>query len=191
MESTGQRGRIQVSSETRNLLVKAGKGHWVQERNEKVWAKGLGHIQTYWINNKSKSRVDSEPSESHIEENIEDDKQTRLITWMVDVLAKLLVPIVSTRRTRRNQNGQRSRDLPDLPRQGAKTVLDEVEEIVQLPHFTEVAVASKDTHHKELDKAALEELNSFVTCIAHMYRSNPFHNVSVPWLFCSRYRRIH
>jgi len=39
MESTGQRGRIQVSQETSDLLVAAGKSPWLTLRDEKVVAK--------------------------------------------------------------------------------------------------------------------------------------------------------
>ena len=49
MESTGQKGRIQLSQETADLLVKAGKGSWLEERRDMVEAKGKGTLQTYWL----------------------------------------------------------------------------------------------------------------------------------------------
>ena len=42
MESTGQRDKIQVSQETADLLLGAGKTHWVTQREDKVIAKGKG-----------------------------------------------------------------------------------------------------------------------------------------------------
>jgi class 3 adenylate cyclase len=49
MESTGLRDMIQVSEDTANLLIKAGKKSWVTARDELVAAKGKGDMQTYWV----------------------------------------------------------------------------------------------------------------------------------------------
>ena len=39
MESNGQKGRIQVSQQTADLLIAAGKQHWVKAREDKIQAK--------------------------------------------------------------------------------------------------------------------------------------------------------
>ena len=39
MESNGQKGRIQVSQSTADLLIAAGKQHWVEPREDKIQAK--------------------------------------------------------------------------------------------------------------------------------------------------------
>jgi class 3 adenylate cyclase len=49
MESTGKRGKTHVSQDTANLLTKFGKQHWLTSREEVVYAKGKGELQTYWI----------------------------------------------------------------------------------------------------------------------------------------------
>jgi len=49
MESTGLRGKIQVSQETADLLTAAGKWTWISPRSETVHAKGKGEMQTYWL----------------------------------------------------------------------------------------------------------------------------------------------
>ena len=49
MESTGLPNRIQVSQETADLLIMAGKADWLQTRPDKVIAKGKGELQTYWL----------------------------------------------------------------------------------------------------------------------------------------------
>lgn len=46
MESTGEKGRIQVSEETYQLLVAAGKDRWVIPRLDTVFAKGKGAMKT-------------------------------------------------------------------------------------------------------------------------------------------------
>jgi class 3 adenylate cyclase len=48
MESTGLKGCIQLSQQTTDILIEAGKGYWVTPREDKVEAKGKGEMQTYW-----------------------------------------------------------------------------------------------------------------------------------------------
>jgi Adenylate and Guanylate cyclase catalytic domain len=61
IESTGEGNRVHMSSETASLLIAAGKGHWLEKRKDKVFAKGKGEMETYWL----KSVVASGGSESH------------------------------------------------------------------------------------------------------------------------------
>jgi hypothetical protein len=49
MESNGAKGRIQVSEATANLLIAAGKKHWLQEREDAIFAKGKGKLRTFWL----------------------------------------------------------------------------------------------------------------------------------------------
>jgi class 3 adenylate cyclase len=49
MESNGLREKIQVSEDTANLLIEAGKKRWLTARDELVAAKGKGDMQTYWV----------------------------------------------------------------------------------------------------------------------------------------------
>ena len=49
LESSSKPGRIHISQATADLLVKAGKGHWIQKRAEPVAAKGKGKMVTYWV----------------------------------------------------------------------------------------------------------------------------------------------
>lgn len=42
MESTGQSGRVQISSEVADVLLKRGKEFWLIPRNDTVLAKGKG-----------------------------------------------------------------------------------------------------------------------------------------------------
>jgi len=50
IESTGQRNRIHLSHDTAELLIAAGKDHWVEARENKVEIKSRGEVlQTYWL----------------------------------------------------------------------------------------------------------------------------------------------
>ena len=49
MESNGQKGKIQVSQDTADLLIAAGKEKWLTAREDLVEAKGKGSMQTYFV----------------------------------------------------------------------------------------------------------------------------------------------
>lgn len=49
MESNGLPGKIHVSESTANLLIAAGKMHWLQEREDAITAKGKGKLRTFWL----------------------------------------------------------------------------------------------------------------------------------------------
>lgn len=49
MEHTGVRDRIQLSQETADLVIAAGKTNWLSMREDIVVAKGKGEMQTYWL----------------------------------------------------------------------------------------------------------------------------------------------
>lgn len=49
MESTGRPNMIQISEETATLLEYRGYKHWFGPREDLVYAKGKGELQTYWL----------------------------------------------------------------------------------------------------------------------------------------------
>jgi class 3 adenylate cyclase len=186
MESTGARDKIQISQQTANLLVEAGKTSWITPRTEKVIAKGKGEMQTYWVavsvkQGSSNSCVES--SSSNLLEDALNDldassncqlisaKTIRLVKWNVDVLKNLLV-LVQARRD----------DTVVLPTEKEcldtssdhHTLLDEVKEIIHLPTYN--GGLSKDPTVIKLDPIVLGQLEEYVTAVASMYRDNPFHN---------------
>jgi len=58
MESTGEKGCIEVSEETADLLVAAETQAWVIPRADKVVAEGKGEMQTYWVRPPTQSDLD-------------------------------------------------------------------------------------------------------------------------------------
>jgi class 3 adenylate cyclase len=49
IESTGTRNRVHISKQTADLLIAAGKSHWIKPREETIVAKGLGELETFWL----------------------------------------------------------------------------------------------------------------------------------------------
>ena len=103
IESTGTKNCIHISEQTANLLIGAGKQDWIQQRVDKVTAKGMGELQTYWLTCNKPSETDKsvsdglsstnhsvESAESQFCEDTLSRKDLRLIDWNVDVLSKLL-----------------------------------------------------------------------------------------------------
>jgi hypothetical protein len=110
MESNGLRGKIQISQATADLLVLAGKVHWIQPRDELVDAKGKGQMQTFWLNLGSTSASTNSASESLSASDVSGNclienpdalkpdelvRQERLVDWMVELLSERLKKLVS------------------------------------------------------------------------------------------------
>jgi len=71
MESKGEKGRIQVSESTAELLIAGGKQHWIQKRSDKILAKGKGELQTYWLDPRKNTASNAGTSDTG------DDDRTR------------------------------------------------------------------------------------------------------------------
>ena len=195
MESTGEKGKIQVSQDTADLLAAAGKGHWAKERSEKVHAKGKGELTTFWLHvsdktsGSSTTESSSNAGDTHVPCRIHDldladigdekgtsrvlrllsEKSVRLIGWNVDLLLRSLRQIVA-----RRQSSQESRLGYDKPSKYGGTraglqPLEEIQEIISLPEFDfEAARIQKDPDAIVLDSCVVEQLHDFVTNIAAM-----------------------
>ena len=102
MESTGVRNKIQISTDTADLLKQAGKSHWVRPREDGVHAKGKGVLNTFFLSPKSKEEAsgsggtDSDAAEgSQPREDAKSSKQQRLVDWVVEILLGDIKKIVS------------------------------------------------------------------------------------------------
>ena len=101
MESTGVLGKIQVSQRTADLLVAAGKPHWVKPREDTVLAKGKGVLQTFWLNlvdsratcSTASSQGDySTDSFNNLGGKVKD--RSRLEDWMTELLLESMKKLV-------------------------------------------------------------------------------------------------
>jgi class 3 adenylate cyclase len=190
MESTGLRDKIQVSQDTADLLIAAGKSKWLTPREEKVVAKGKGEMQTYWVAVGSSNNKSSEDETSTDTDEEEDGNQlidqmgnqnfnprtsaktSRLVRWNVDVLARLLKQVHARRDDTNVAPLEAESDVTSYLSQ--ETVLDEVKEIIHLPTFS--GQTANDQDNVELDLVVIDQLENYVSTVASMYRDNPFHN---------------
>jgi class 3 adenylate cyclase len=186
MESTGMKNRIHVSHDTSQALISIGKAHWVVPRESTVSVKGKGELQTYWLSFGASSVTQStgtpesmdplivEPEAIHNDvDTCKDKKRQRLIYWNVDRLQQLLKSILSMRPQEKKRESKRWEDLK-IERGVDTTVLDEVQEIIELP--SEAADIHKSPDLVEVPPEVLEQLTDYVTKIAGTYNDNSFHN---------------
>jgi hypothetical protein len=205
VETTGQRNRIHISHETADLLHQAHRSNWMTRRNETIFAKGKGEMQTYWLLSDEELQSGGNPEgatstkaaaplpvvkalQPRLAQTTKDvlDPESslpprikRLVDWNVDVLKRLLKQIVA----KRNADITKERfDLNDPIMMkhemaiGLDTyVLSEVTEIVRLPGY-DTAVKGQETNNVELPAEVEAQLRLYVASIAAMYRDNPFHN---------------
>jgi hypothetical protein len=202
MESMGEPDRIHLSEKTADLLLEAGKKKWVQARKEKILVKGVGEIQTYFVtqrksaqtlsaNNKlEKSTVsdtasfcsDLSAGSGDLWEDDEENalmptlslKGQRLVDWQVESLAGLLKKIIAYR----NQGKKKRQDKVSFHFGKGETVLDEVQEIIELPEFDpkKSTITSDALAAVQLSTSVSSQLRAFVEEVAGLYHNNPFHN---------------
>jgi len=186
MESTSQKSKIQVSQTTADLIIASGKQHWLTKREELVEAKGKGKMQTFWVEPKvnSNSVTTSDKADATLDSSttIVDERTTRLIDWNVDVFGKFIKQIIAQRQATLSSRKMAKEVRPSVDISKSihgdhQTVLDEVKEVIELPEFDRHAARRlEDAGEVALDPKVIEELISYVTTVANMYRKNHFHN---------------
>jgi len=186
MESTSVPGRIQLSSVTADLLMKAGKDKWITEREDAVIAKGLGKVKTFWFRMKTDSVVssnlnlsaDGSSQDFSSEVNVTGilqkrnlpERCERLVQWNAEVLLKQMKNVVA-RRLSSPANPVKSRSLSQASVQLAGQPLDEVQDVLTLPHF-DASVYEKhvDPSSVDIPKEVSSQVHDYVRNIASMYR---------------------
>jgi len=192
IESTGKANKIHLSKATADLIISAGKIGWVSAREDKVYAKGLGTISTFWLSI-SPSKEGSEVSGSNnldlslgdqpVDKPLVSDggavcrlpskKDHRLIEWNVEILLRVLKQIVARRQAR----GSPEQSPPGSTIQtgiDGKTVIDEVAEVITLPKFDHQCSQSDiDPNKIELDDKVVEQVRAYITRVSSGYRDNP------------------
>eukprot|EP00980_Cylindrotheca_fusiformis_P004909 scaffold1043_cov117-Cylindrotheca_fusiformis.AAC.4 len=202
MEHSGERNRIQLSQASAEMLKVAGLGQWIMPRSTKIYVKGKGDMQTYWLR-KSKihkvkgsdpksdmttlvESVETEEESNSFDEiglGFEDDndqgimsKTDRLVEWNVEVMSSLLQQIIASRGGVVNGISTLSNAETNIG-SGGGTVLDEFTPIIPLKRFEEEDLrARRRPSSIDIGEEAKSQLRSYLSQIAGMYRDNPFHN---------------
>jgi Adenylate and Guanylate cyclase catalytic domain len=204
MESTGAPSKVQLSKETADLLLAAGKSNWLKERSEKVRAKGKGELQTFWLEVKhdtATSVASGSSNSDFVEDELKvpqpaakimkdtgftsrplDAKAKRLVDWNCDQMIRLIKLIVARRNAQTARRGSQfhPNDYQSMVGSALRkvgTVLEEVSEIIMLPKFDPKVYRNHDDPDAvQMSDDVLQQLHDYVSTIATMYRDNPFHN---------------
>eukprot|EP00980_Cylindrotheca_fusiformis_P024138 scaffold11571_cov122-Cylindrotheca_fusiformis.AAC.1 len=201
MEQSGEQNRIQLSLATANMLIEAGLAQWIMPRSSKIFVKGKGEMQTYWLR-KSRARkpkgsnlksdvstlaelVETDDESDSIEDvrlgldvdhNDGMTKIERLVEWNVEVLAPLLQQIIASRGGLVNNIAGLSNAEHEIGK-GSGTVLDEFTPIIPLKRFEAEDLRTRRRPSSiNIGDEAKSQLRSYLTQIAEMYQDNPFHN---------------
>eukprot|EP00980_Cylindrotheca_fusiformis_P015176 scaffold4199_cov101-Cylindrotheca_fusiformis.AAC.4 len=206
MESSGERNRIQVSQVTADLLAEAGLNRWIIPRTTKLFVKGKGEMQTYWLtksvrSNKTKPTdlgtattelgtlgEETESEETSVRtEGVDQDflgiegmnKTQRLVEWNVEILTSLLEQIVGSR------GGEPVDQIQTVSKNverkhgsdGGRTVLEEFTPIITLKRF-DADELQRRGRPKSMDIGgeAKSQLRNYISSIAGMYPDNAFHS---------------
>ncbi|CAB9505204.1 Receptor-type guanylate cyclase gcy [Seminavis robusta] len=211
LESTGSAGRIHISRDTAEILVANGKEKWITQREDEVFAKGKGTLQTYWVRinedssgtggtgTYSNSNVTSVSSGASDTKNAVVDlvlgpkegsptatsgtaldmlpkKQQRLVSWNVEILAKILRQIMARRASLENPkeiSKKASKKITELN----GTVLDEVADVLALPQFDAKTYQNHvDPSSIMIPETVMKQLTDMVSRVAALYQDNPFHS---------------
>eukprot|EP00980_Cylindrotheca_fusiformis_P029226 scaffold22762_cov127-Cylindrotheca_fusiformis.AAC.1 len=197
MESSGEPNRIQISEATADLLEEAGLASWIIPRNTKMFVKGKGKMQTYWVRRSKRlikpkaanqkagmGTLDEEAETEGSSERSEDDnngiegmnKIERLVEWNVEVLASLLEQIVDSRGGVVNQIQTLSNAEKKIG-MGGRTVLEEFTPVIPLKRFgAEELERRQRATTVDIGEEAKYQLRNFISTISGMYPENAFHN---------------
>ncbi len=193
MESTGVKGRIQVSATTAEILTKAGKEAWLTRREDKVRAKGKGVLSTFWL--ALQGGIEAGSSSASIQELVETStlfqqpsdidssrrqnlKEIRLIDWVADIILEHIKKVVIVHE--RCRKGSMSNDNVRYIAEEGRICLDEVQEAIHMPKFdARVTEAALDSNKVIIPIDISDALREYVAFIAGAYRNNPFHNFEV------------
>jgi Adenylate and Guanylate cyclase catalytic domain len=194
MESTGTRGKIQLSESTAEILVAAGYGRWIKARETVIEAKGKGTLQTYWLldkttsdshNNKvtgTSSALSSDGCSSmtvspsaEILSTETTKKQIGLIVWMTEVLADYVKQIVAKNRVLKTMT---NRSVSYNPPAGTicRDELVESFDLFKIDQQSKMKIWEEYVN-VELSPIISNQIRLYVEEIAARYDStNPFHN---------------
>lgn len=120
----------------------------------------------------------------------------RMIKWNVELLAQLLRQVMARAASKPARKAWGSGHFQYSNQSLAKngTILDEVKDVLALPKFDKrLSTTNVDPESIILSPAVTEQLTSYVTQVARLYKQNPFHNfgmscVSVALHSSSAYR---
>jgi hypothetical protein len=186
-----------VSKETANGILRAGKGHWLQQRPDVVVAKGKGALETYWLqvrDDGSTARTARNSSDTtstgnengaggdHIFQIASTSSTTRLVEWAVGLLANELRKVVAVRASvAQSYKPTLSKAATPVIEQKMLGLSDKdyTDTLIRIPEYRKPIKQVEQTDI-DLGDSVSSQLRAFVAEVANHYNdNNPFHNMEV------------
>jgi class 3 adenylate cyclase len=164
IETTGAPNRIHLSQATADLLVVAGKGHWVDPRTHTVVAKGKGQLQTFWLRLAAKSVLSSNSTAKSVlssDDAMDSDKFEALDSAVL----------------KQPRSWGETQVTDEWSLSAKDTRLVEWNVTVLAKRLEEVVEQRGETSSSCIQPKVVSQMKKFVEGIAKRYNgNNPFHN---------------
>jgi hypothetical protein len=170
-----------LSKQTADILVASGKESWVIPREEKIFAKGKGQLQTFWLrmgadfsaSSETKSTTSSSSGAAHkklqkvgrtetykksqkplteLEAEHAEKRMERLVQWQVEGLSNSLRQIIARRASSTSRTPSLTKEkLRKLP-----TLLDKHELLKEVKEVLSLPQFDAKTFHNNVDPSSIQ-----------------------------------
>lgn len=191
MEHTGEKGNIQLSRDTAELLRAAGKEKWLVKRHKEIGSEYQKDVEeTYWLSvgverSVSISAMTTSTSDSDTREDISvgtnesapslgsaGGKLARLVDWNAETLLGLLRQIAAHRTSTKSVlSNTRPREQKYLSRKPT----EDVQDIISFPADSDAPKSQCDKKGIQLPPVVVEQVSLLVSNIAKLHNDNQFH----------------
>jgi len=199
IESTSSRNKIQLSEQTAELILEAGKKLWVEPRDDTIFAKGKGELKTYWLSTEAPKNLSAKEAKAlpvllkmMEKANIDpgfikkkkvfdpNRKRKRLVDYHTNVLKGLLKKLAAIRdysdasfRTKKVETLSAPCKRASVTKTFAKGQIPEFPTSVQYKTF---ANTPGDSELHNIDASVSKQLRELIIRVSRWYRDDrPFH----------------
>eukprot|EP00531_Pseudo-nitzschia_arenysensis_P001207 CAMPEP_0116121830 /NCGR_PEP_ID=MMETSP0329-20121206/3901_1 /TAXON_ID=697910 /ORGANISM="Pseudo-nitzschia arenysensis, Strain B593" /LENGTH=980 /DNA_ID=CAMNT_0003615659 /DNA_START=123 /DNA_END=3065 /DNA_ORIENTATION=+ len=202
IESTSAKNKIQLSQDTAELIIEAGKKPWVEERRDTIFAKGKGELKTYWLSTEGPKNLSAKEKQAlpallkmMAKANIDPgfikkkktldrkEKRERYVDYHTNVLTGLLKKLVAMHSARRGDCSEADAyaemvGKPIDPYGDASTTKTFAEEAVEGILFpTSTQPIGEDDEEDPIEDSVSNQLRELISKVSRWHRDDlPFHS---------------
>ncbi len=202
IESTSAKNKIQLSQDTAELIIEAGKKPWVEERLDRVVAKGKGELKTYWLSTEGPKNLSDKETKAlpallkmMAKANIDpgfikkkktldrSEKRERYVDYHANVLTGMLKKLIAMH-SLRNGDGEEADSYAEMvgkpidpygDSSTTKTFAEEAVEGILFP--TSTRLIGGDDEDNPIDDAVSTQLRDLISKVSRWHRDDlPFHS---------------
>lgn len=197
IESTSSKNKIQVSEQTAELIIEAGKRPWLELRREPIFAKGKGELKTYWLTTEGPSNLSEREkmalpallkmcSNANIDPGFiqkrksanPDGKRERLVDYHTNVLKGLLKRLADFRcsingdSSDSDANANKIWKTFTLSDEASATKPFAVETMEAILYPTSTPIVDIDLRRRTIDPSVSKQLRELISRVSSWYRDD-------------------